>query len=87
MKAARVDANHSAIVAALRKAGFSVVSLARIGGGCPDLLVGRAGKNYLLEVKDSNGKMRESQKNWHLTWRGQVGTVHTVEEAIEALRA
>jgi hypothetical protein len=39
-RAAKVDANHSAIVEALRKVGCKVLSLAANGKGCPDLLVG-----------------------------------------------
>lgn len=36
----RVDANHSQIVKALRQCGVSVLSLAPVGHGCPDLLIG-----------------------------------------------
>lgn len=39
-KYGRTDSNHAEIAAALRKAGASVVSLASVGNGCPDLLVG-----------------------------------------------
>lgn len=86
MRAAKIDANQPEIVAALRKAGFSVVSLARAGGGVPDLLVGRAGRNYLLEVKEVSGKLRVTQELWHRAWRGQVATVRTAEEAIAAVQ-
>ena len=48
--AARVDGNQTAIVAALRKAGCNVLSLAAIGRGCPDLLVHRAGLIYLILI-------------------------------------
>lgn len=85
MRNAKVDSNHKEIVDALRKAGYSVVSLARIGGGCPDLLIGRAGKNYLLEVKDRLGKLNDTQKVWHTAWRGQVEVVHSAEEAFQVL--
>lgn len=39
-RAARTDANQTAIVEALRKCGASVQSLAAVGKGVPDLLVG-----------------------------------------------
>ncbi len=54
MRAKRVDDNHGAVVAALRKAGCVVQSLATVGRGCPDLLVLRGGKTTLLEVKDGS---------------------------------
>ena len=44
----RVDANQAEIVAALRAAHCSVQSLASLGDGAPDLLVGHAGANVLL---------------------------------------
>ena len=55
-RAARTDANQAEIVAALRKAGASVTSLAGVADGCPDLLVGRAGQTLLMEVKDGTKK-------------------------------
>lgn len=85
---ARVDDNQDQIVAALRKIGCSVVSLAAVGKGCPDLLVGLAAKNFLLEVKDgskspSRRQLTEDQKTFHRAWNGQVRVVETVEEAIK----
>ena len=55
-RAAKVDTNHREIVAALERCGCSVQSLAAVGAGVPDLLVGvaaRAGRlTLLMEVKD-----------------------------------
>jgi len=83
----RVDRNQPAIVKALRDAGCSVQSLAKIGDGCPDLLVGRAGVNYLLEVKDgdappSKRKLTLAEFTWIGKWRGAVHVVHSVAEAL-----
>jgi hypothetical protein len=50
-RAAKVDANQREVVAALRGAGATVQLLHAVGEGCPDLLVGYRGGNYLLEVK------------------------------------
>ncbi|HJP47915.1 hypothetical protein [Acinetobacter venetianus] len=44
-RAAKIDANQTEIVKALRKFGASVQSLASTGKGCPDLLVGFRGMN------------------------------------------
>lgn len=46
------DANHSEIVAALRKAGVHVVETAHAGSGYPDLTCGWRGSWILVEVKD-----------------------------------
>jgi len=51
-RAARIDANQPAIIAALRSIGATVQPLHAVGGGCPDLLVGLRGRNILMEVKD-----------------------------------
>lgn len=89
-RAARVDDNQGEIVAALRAAGCSVTSLASVGKGCPDLVVGRNGVNYLLEVKDgkkppSKRRLTEDEKAWHNAWMGQVSVVNGIEEALQAV--
>lgn len=50
-RAAKVDDNQAVIVAALRKAGCHVTSLAPVGQGVPALLVGHRGAWHVLEVK------------------------------------
>lgn len=50
----RIDGNQAQIVRALRQVGATVLSLADMGDGCPDLLVGFRGFNILLEVKDGS---------------------------------
>jgi len=89
------DQNQAAIVAALFAAGCSVQDLHAVGGGCPDLLVGRwtpEGKRcYALEVKGRKNKagapmmLTPDQVAWHATWRGQVAIVTTPEEALAAV--
>lgn len=88
--AAKLDGNHRAIVEMLRAVGCSVQSLAAVGEGCPDLLVGRLGKNWLLEVKDgslvpSAQKLTPAQVKWHQAWRGQVAVVRDREEALRVV--
>ena len=86
----RTDANQAVIVDALRKVGASVQSLAGIGKGCPDLLVGYKGVNYLLELKDGR-KCRSAQSLtpqevcWHVGWKGSVCVVSTIAEAFKAV--
>jgi hypothetical protein len=82
--AARVDANQSEIVDALRAAGRSVQSLSAMGKGVPDLLVGYRGTNYLLEVKILGGEMTPAQEEFEDNWCGQLEIVRTVDEALKA---
>lgn len=89
---AKVDRNQLEIVNGLRRIGASVQSLAAIGKGCPDLLVGFRGFNHLLEVKDgekvpSQRKLTEMQCYWHNTWRGLVVVVNNLDEAYTAIGA
>jgi len=89
-RAARVDANQAQITAALRAAGATVQPLHMVGRGCPDLMVGFHGANYLLEVKDgskppSKQRLTEDEQQWHDLWRGQVATIDSAEQALEVL--
>ena len=79
-RAARVDRNQKEIVEHLRKKGATVQPLHTVGRGCPDLLVGYAGTNYLIEVKDgdkpaSQRKLTPDEDAWHYMWMGQVAVV------------
>jgi hypothetical protein len=81
----RVDSNHGEIVAALRKGGATVQSLAAIGQGCPDLLVGFRGVNYLFEVKDgakspSRRCLTEDETEWAEKWNGQWNILMSIDD-------
>jgi Holliday junction resolvase len=89
MRAAKIDANHEQVVSALRAAGASVQSLAGVGKGVPDLLVGFQGKTLLMEVKDgrktpSARRLTEDQLKWHGAWNG--GPLAVVDGVDAALR-
>jgi hypothetical protein len=90
-RAAKVDANHTQVVMALQAAGATVQSLAAVGQGVPDLLVGFQGKTLLMEVKDgqkppSARRLTEQQITWHGAWRGgPVAVVDGVDAALRAL--
>lgn len=86
-KYGKVDLNQVSIIRDLRKMGLSVLSLADHGEGCPDLLVGSAGKNFLFEIKNpslppSRQRLTEQEAVFHGLWRGQVKTVKTLEDII-----
>jgi Holliday junction resolvase len=76
-RAARVDANQKEIVEYLRKRGASVQLLHTVGKGCPDIVVGYGGCNYLFEIKDgskpaSQRKLTPDEQEWHDEWKGSV---------------
>jgi Holliday junction resolvase len=84
----RIDANQKEIIAALRAAGASVRSLAALGHGIPDLLVGFRGVNFLIEVKNKAGRgdrLTEDETEFIQEWRGQVVKVFCVDDALSLL--
>jgi Holliday junction resolvase len=87
MTYARIDTNHKEIVKALRDAGATVVSLAAMKHGCPDLLVGYNGETVLMEIKrDAKAKFTPDQLDFLGKWKGgAISRVDSVEAAIRAL--
>jgi hypothetical protein len=89
-----VDENQSEIVKALLDLGCTVQSLSAVGLGIPDLLVGFAGVNILMEVKNPDrkgGKENSSgtlkrQREWRSWWKGAVYEVTSPERAVAQLR-
>lgn len=80
----RRDAIERDIINALEKCGCTVEQLN--GEDIPDLLVGRAKRNYLLEVKDpETGKLSKGQARWHREWNGEVVEVWGVDDALRAV--
>lgn len=92
-RAARVDANHSEIVDALREVGCWVLDLSAVGNGCPDLLV--HGPLYpwhlvLLEIKDggkppSARKLTPDQIKFHAGCNAPLFVVTNTTEALAAV--
>ena len=77
----KIDNNQTEIVEALRAVGATVQSIASIGKGCPDLLVGYRYKNYLMEIKDGSNKLTKHEELWQRKWMGCCYNVRTVYEA------
>lgn len=86
-RAAKIDGNQGAIVAAMRAVGASVESLAPIGKGCPDLLVAFRRAMFLMEVKDGKAEPNELQKRWHIAWCADVHVVRSPDEALQVIGA
>jgi hypothetical protein len=66
------DANHDTIVLRYQALYCSVVDLHTLGLGCPDILVGCAGRSELVEIKDEDeeGTLNASQQRFVRDWRG-----------------
>lgn len=41
-----------------------------VGNGFPDIVIGRKDRNYLVEIKSENGKLRQTQIEFRDAWRG-----------------
>ena len=82
---ARVDKNHKSIVQCFRKLGCSVLSLHMVGKGCPDLLICYQMQLYLVEVKDTGGKLNTLQEDWHRKWGSPVYVVRSKNEVVSLL--
>jgi len=85
--AKRTDDNHSDVVAEIRSAlhDATVFDASGAGRGFPDLVIGWRGRNYLFEIKDGDKApsargMTDAQKEFHLSWKGQVHIVHSAAE-------
>lgn len=86
LNVAKIDANQTEIVDALRRVGAEVESLAAVGHGVPDLLIGFAGDICLIEIKSRpNARLTPHQVAWHRRWSGYP--VYIVHDPVEALRA
>ena len=85
--AARVDRNQALIIEVLLRSGCDVLYIRRP----VDLLVGRAGKNYLLEIKmpkskgENGGRLTPEQERFFGDWRGQAVVVETPTDALRAV--
>lgn len=90
-KYGKLDSNQKEIVKALRYIpGCSVQSLASMGNGCPDLLIGYRGKNYLFEIKDgkkpqSQRRLTDDELKWINDWEGSVFLAMNVGDILDII--
>ena len=87
---ARVDANQSSIVEALRGIGASVAVTSAVGKGFPDLVCGYRGRNHLFEVKNpgvpkADQQLTAEQVEFKAAWRGHWAVIRDAGEAIEVM--
>lgn len=91
----RSDSNQKAIVKALRDAGCVVWLVQGVrSAGFPDLVAGRDGVTYLLEVKrpkgprggTSHSELNDDQVRFAASWTGgPFAVVRSVDEALAAV--
>jgi len=94
-RAARTDANHSEIMAALRATGAYVVDCSRVGAGFPDLLVFWRGQCTPVEIKDgakspSRRVLTTDQAQFHAAAAARgcpIPVVTSVDEALALVGA
>jgi hypothetical protein len=82
----RTDSNHADIMTTFRALGCSVQSVAMVGKGCPDLLVGKDGWTVPVEVKDgakppSARKLTADEEIWRANWKGSYALIESPEQA------
>ena len=91
-RAARRDANHTEVGDFLRALGWSVLDLASLGNGCPDLAVGKPGVMAFIEIKDgskpaSQRKLTEKEQKVRDNWDGPYIVALSGEDAAAQLIA
>lgn len=89
-RAAKIDNIQPQIVQTFELAGFSVLLLAGVGKGCPDLLIANAwNRTALIEVKSGNARTKKSTKkrqdDFRSRWKGNVFTVRNVDDAVQVI--
>lgn len=89
-KIARTDSNHQQIVNAFRHLGCSVYSTHQVGGGFTDIVVGRGGFNFLVEIKDgekspSQRELTKDEEVFHFGWCGRVDIAESVEDVVQLI--
>lgn len=79
----RRDENEKEIIDALESIGCTVYQM---DTPC-DLLVGRGGRNMLIEIKNplkpkGDRKKTPAQREFFKTWKGQIAIIETEDQAI-----
>jgi hypothetical protein len=86
--AKRVDANQAEIVKVFKDLGCSVFNTSRVGGGFPDILVGKNHKTVLVEIKSSDkASTTTAQDLFMMTWKGStVVRINDIDGAIRLVK-
>lgn len=85
---AKIDSNQPEIVDTLRLyPGVTVESIARMGKGKPDILVGYRGNSYMFEIKQPKKRMAltDDEKKFRACWTGHYDVVISADEILYVL--
>jgi hypothetical protein len=96
LRAAKVDNSQRELVPFLEAHGATFQSMATVGKGCPDGVVGFLGVDWLVEFKTGAapkapskrkaGRTEAAQAKWHAEWRGaSVAILRTRDDAEKLL--
>lgn len=84
---AKVDANQPEIVKAFKGLGFSVAHTHTLGKGFPDIVVGKQGQSFLIEIKDgsqvpSKRKLTPPEQIFKDAWKGQFDIIESIDDVV-----
>jgi hypothetical protein len=86
MRRCRRDQNQPEIIAALRGLGWQCFDTSAVGPnacpGFPDLLVVRAGRVVLCEIKHGKAELTHDEAVFHLVYAGELAILRTVDDCI-----
>ena len=86
-KHGRRDENHLEVCRQFQQLGFSTLTLADMGDNCPDLLISRAGRTALIEIKSDGGKLTPGQARFAKDWRGRCYLVRGIDDILAITQA
>jgi hypothetical protein len=86
-KYGRLDGNQKPLVAYAQAFGASWVSMASLGQGVPDGLLGYHGKTWLVEFKTEDGTLTPDQDEFIAKWRGSPVHIVRTEKDVQRLLA
>lgn len=87
MRKCKVDSNQRDIVDSFRNMGYTVAHTHTLGRGFPDIVVGKQGINFLIEIKDgakpeSKRKLTEPEQKFKDGWKGQYDIVESLDDVV-----
>lgn len=86
-KFGKIDSNQKAIIQRLREIpSLSVVSIASVGNGIPDIIIGYKNFNYLIELKSSStSKLTEQEIKFVKGWNGNVAVCYNLDQVLQVI--
>lgn len=83
MKHGAVDGFQADLVRDLQRMGITVAVTSDVGGGFPDMVLGKFGVTDLAENKVGNAPYTPAQIKFHAEWKGRpILTFRSYEEGI-----